>query len=333
MNVLLSYPVERSVTLTLANGTTERLALAEAIVDSDSTSDTVWRNRTFNGYGPSGVADATYVYANYGLPADFDALAAAGVSVAGRVVLVRYGKCFRGLKVMNAESRGAIGVIIYSDPADDGAARGPVYPNGPWRPATSVQRGSVQYLSLCPGSPSGGRAESVCGFAEADTMPKIPVLPISAHDATPLLNALADTTVMPPAAGFQGAVASASYNAGPSTATVRVYTNNTFAVSPIWNIIATIPGSLPYAADRRVLVGNHRDAWVFGATDPNSGTTVLLETAHALSAAYVQGWRPARTLQLCNWDGEEYGLLGSTAYGGSKKTQRKNSYLTNESSI
>lgn len=180
--VLLTYPVERS--LDLVDDKTGDVVcaapLAEDVLPTDPTSDTWWRNHTFNGYSPSGNVTAPVVYANFGFPEDFAALKAAGVEVKGAIVLMRYGKCFRGLKAMNAEANGAIAALIYSDPEQDGYAQGSVYPDGPWRPPSSVQRGSIQFISICAGDPSRaylpeGSVEAVCGRSQQELIPTIPV--------------------------------------------------------------------------------------------------------------------------------------------------------------
>lgn len=316
--VLLAYPVERSLSLVDAVGKEVwKAPLAEKVLNSDATSDTWWRNHTFNGYSPSGHATAPIVYANFGLPEDFKELEDAGVSVKGAVALMRYGKCFRGLKAKNAQEAGAVAALIYSDPEQDGYAQGSVYPSGPWRPASSVQRGSIQFISTCAGdparaySPHGLDVEKVCGYTQEELIPKIPVLPVSYGDALPLLKSLGGE-VAPPS--FQGAL-NLTYRTGPSTLRASVNVHNHFQKSPVWNVIARIPGSLPSDHDHPVILGNHRDAWVYGAADPNSGTAQMLEVAHGLGALLKTGWRPLRTLILCSWSGEEYGLLGSTAWG------------------
>jgi len=275
-------------------------------------------NHTFNSYSPSGNATAPVVYANFGLPEDFSALEAAGVSVKGAIALMRYGKCFRGLKAMNAQAAGAVAALIYSDPEQDGYAVGSVYPDGPWRPKTSVQRGSIQFISICAGDPArayaphGKSVEEVCGKAQDELIPQIPVLPISWADAMIFLTSLAGPEAPPP---FRGAL-NITYRMGPTSpyrAALRI--RNHFQKSPVWNVIATIPGSLPKERDQPVLLGNHRDAWVYGAADPNSGTAQMIEVAKGLGALLQKGWRPQRTILLCSWSGEEYGLLGSTAWG------------------
>eukprot|EP00929_Paragymnodinium_shiwhaense_P124314 TRINITY_DN9950_c0_g2_i1.p1 TRINITY_DN9950_c0_g2~~TRINITY_DN9950_c0_g2_i1.p1 ORF type:complete len:732 (-),score=108.41 TRINITY_DN9950_c0_g2_i1:136-2331(-) len=316
---LLAYPVNRSLTLVDSEGRVlSKASLSEELISSDRTTDTWWRNHTFNGYSPSGNVEARVVYANYGFPEDFAALEEAGVSVKGAIALMRYGKCFRGLKAKNAQEAGAVAALIYSDPADDGFAQGSVYPNGPWRPPTSVQRGSIQFISTCAGDPArayaphGRSVEEVCGYSQDELIPKIPVLPMSYSDATPFLESLGGPEV-PPA--FRGAL-NLTYRFGPSAegAKAVLHVHNRFQKSPVWNVIAKIPGSLAADVDQPILLGNHRDAWVYGAADPNSGTAQLLEVARGLGKLLKKGWRPLRTIVLCSWSGEEYGLLGSTAW-------------------
>jgi N-acetylated-alpha-linked acidic dipeptidase len=254
-----------------------RATLSEDLLDADvdETTDTPWRNHTFHGYGASGtVTGAHLIYANYGRPQDFDVLEAAGISVAGRVVLVRYGQCFRGLKVRNAEQRGAVGVLIYSDPADDGYGKGVTYPNGPWRPESGIQRGSVQYNSRCAGDPLRAdpryetilntTVEELCGVVSPrDMIPSIPSLPLSYRDALPLMQNLggpvaADT---PGAEDFVGGLANLTYRLGPSRGVLNMRVDNEEVVTTVPNVVGVIPGSLPPDRDMPVLLGNHRDAW------------------------------------------------------------------------
>lgn len=326
VDALLSAPVSSSLQLLRVDGDPAvgggvevvfDAALSEDVLDIDATSDTWYRNHTFNGYSPSGNVTAQMVYANYGRPEDFDALEAAGVSVDGTIVIIRYGKCFRGLKAMNAQARGAVGVIIYSDPQQCGSTWGPTYPDGGWRPSFSVQRGSVVFNSLCIGDPSRAAAdrtvEEICGFSLDELRPLVPVMPISYGDAEPFLRGLGGT-VAPE--GFQGGL-NFTYTLGPSGPSnlVRMCVENEEHVGPVWNVIGTIPGTLPIGQDRPIILGNHRDAWVFGAVDPNSGTSALIEVARGLGALLEGGWRPRRTIVLCSWSGEELGMVGSTAWG------------------
>ncbi|KAH8076771.1 exopeptidase [Aureococcus anophagefferens] len=280
--------------------------LAEDVLAADPTSDNWYRNMTFNAYAPSGDVAARVVYANFGMPSDFDALEAAGVDVRGKIALTRYGGCFRGLKAMNAEARGAVATLIYSDPQQDGFTWGPTNPAGPWRPPQGVQRGSAQYLSLCAGDPFrlylDADAPDPCG--NVSYVPKHPVLPLSYEDALPILELLGGPAAP---ASFAGGLAVA-YALGPSRATFRLHVDNEYAEGAVPNVVATLAGD-DAAFPRPVYAGNHRDAWVLGAVDPHSGTA-----ARALAAARDAGWRPRRTVVLCSWSGEEYGLLGSTAY-------------------
>ena len=315
--VLLTYPLNRSLDLVDGDGKVVlRAPLSEAILPSDPTSDTWWRNHTFNAYSPSGDVTSEVVYANYGFPEDFEALKAAGIDPRGKVALMRYGKCFRGLKAMNAERNGALAALIYSDPEEDGYAKGSVYPDGPWRPPSSVQRGSIQFISLCPGDPSRaylpeGELEALCGYNQSELIPNIPTLPLSYEDAAPLLKSLGGPNAPP---NFRGAL-NLTYRLGPSTGVrARLSIRNSFEKRPVWNVLAKVGGTLPPDADQPIFLGNHRDAWVYGAADPNSGTAQLIEVAKGLGALLRTGWRPRRSLVLCSWSGEEYGLLGSTAY-------------------
>lgn len=291
--------------------------LAEPALSGDSTSDTIWRNHTFLGYAPSGEAEGELVYANYGTPQDFEVLRNAGVDVAGKIVLVRYGECFRGLKVRNAQESGALAVLIYSDPFDDGFVQGPVYPEGPWRPEYGVQRGSVQFNSLCGGDPKRAAGphsvEELCGYHADELIPKIPAVPLSYGSATQLLQQLGGKAGP---ADFKGGL-SVNYTMGPSGFRLHLRTQHFEKTTPIPNVVTVIEGldaEGGSATIRPVLLGNHRDAWVFGAADPNSGTASLLELGRGLGALVKGGWKPLRTIMLLSWSGEEYGLLGSTAW-------------------
>lgn len=286
-----------------------RASLSEDLLDS--TSDNYWRNHTFNAYGASGFVEAPIVYANYGMPSDFETLEKLGVSVAGAIVLTRYGGCFRGLKAMNAEARGAVATLIYSDPEDDGFTKGPVYPDGPWRPESAVQRGSAQYLSLCAGDPFRLYLErSPCG-TNVSYLPTKPVLPLSYGDAREIFRRLGGPSAP---REFVGGLEKGDYRLGPSNQTFALETKNEYERGKIPNVIATIKGK----TNRTVLAGNHRDAWVYGAVDPHSGTVSLLEAArsfgHLRRRQSDNEWRPIRTIVFCSWSGEEYGLIGSTAF-------------------
>jgi N-acetylated-alpha-linked acidic dipeptidase len=273
----------------------------------------------FHAYSPSGEAEGQVIYANYGLPEDYDQLEALGISARDRIVLVRYGKVYRGVKVRAAEERKAAGVLIYSDPADDGYMQGDIYPYGPMRPETGIQRGTVQYLFLYPGDPlTPGWAAT--GAAErnnaerAKNLPRIPSLPISYGDAEKILRNLAGPNVPK---GWQGGLPFA-YHLGPGPTALQLKAEMDYQIRPITNVIGTLRGS--DEPENIIIVGNHRDAWTYGAVDPNSGTAALLEMARTLGELVQQGYRPRRTIQFANWDGEEHGLLGSTEWVEHHKT-------------
>lgn len=267
----------------------------------------------FNAYSPSGEITARVIYANYGLPEDYRRLREAGIEVAGKIVIVRYGKCFRGVKAYVAEENHAAGLLIYSDPAEDGYRQGDVYPRGPWRPATGVQRGSILYLTGYAGDPLTPGVAATKGakrlvLKEATTLPRIPTTPISSEDAAPILENLGGP-VAP--REWQGALPF-TYHLGPGASKVHLKLDMDFQVRPIWNVTAQIPGTTQ--PDWWVVVGNHRDAWTYGAVDPNSGTAPLLAVARGLGQLLKQGWKPQRSIVLASWDAEEFGLIGSTEW-------------------
>lgn len=312
-DVLLPYPKQPSI-VELVAPRRERLTLKEAVVPEDPSSSNPRIIPLFNGYSASGDVTAPLVYVNYGLPPDYDALKKIGVDVKGKIVLARYGNSFRGVKAKVAQDNGAVGLIIYSDPADDGYMQGDVFPKGPWRPASSAQRGSVQFLSTAPGDPLTPGVPAIPGtprlkMEDVTTLTRIPVQPISYGDARHLLEPL-QGAVRP--RGFQGGLPFAYHVGGTSDVRVHLKTDMDYQVRKIWNVISRIDGA--QEKDRWVVMGNHRDAWTFGAVDPNSGTTAMLEAARAFGGLLKKGWQPRRTIVLCSWDGEEYGLLGSTEW-------------------
>ncbi|HXM34684.1 MAG TPA: M28 family metallopeptidase, partial [Pyrinomonadaceae bacterium] len=292
-----------------------RLSTREAVVPQDPTSANPKITPLFNGYSASGDVTAALVYANYGLPPDYEALQKAGVDVKGKIVLVRYGNSFRGVKAKVAQDNGAIGCLIYSDPADDGYMQGDVYPKGPWRPIASGQRGSVQYLFKYPGDPLTPGKPAIPGvprlkLEEAyDDIPRIPVQPLGYDEARKLIQPLKGP-VRP--RGFQGGLDFAYHVGGTEDVKVHLKTDMDYQSRTIWDVVTRIDGA--NEKDRWVVMGNHRDAWVFGAVDPNSGTAAMLETARGFAQLLKQGWKPRRTIVLCSWDGEEYGLIGSTEW-------------------
>src|SRR5687767_3283666 len=312
--VLLPYPRHPGIVELITSQGRERLTLQEAVIAADPSSSDPRIIPPFNGYSPSGDVTAPLVYVNYGLPPDYEALKKIGVDVKGKIAIARYGNSFRGVKAKVAEDQGAIGLIIYSDPADDGYSQGDVYPKGPWRPVSSAQRGSVQYLFKAPGDPLTPGKPSVPGvprlkMEEATNLTRIPVQPISYGDAKRLLEPLGGP-VRP--RGFQGGLPFPYHVGGTDSVRVHLKTEMDYQVRKIWNVISRIDGN--EEKDRWVIMGNHRDAWTFGAVDPNSGSTAMLEAGRGFGELLKSGWKPRRTILMCSWDGEEYGLLGSTEW-------------------
>lgn len=267
----------------------------------------------YNAYSPPGDVSGQVVYANYGRPEDFAALDRLGVDVQNKIVLTRYGENFRGVKSSQAEQRGARGVLIYSDPADDGFTRGPVYPKGPFRPADAIQRGSVQYLWQYPGDPLTPGKPSVPGTPridreEAENLPSIPTTPISYGEAEPLLRALGGPEAPEE---FQGGL-DFDYHVGPGSTEVNLDLDIDYRPIRVRDVVAEIPGASK--PEETVLLGGHYDAWTYGAEDNTSAWSTTVEIGRVLADMAERGWRPERTITLTGWDGEEYGLLGSTEY-------------------
>lgn len=284
----------------------------------------------FHSSSPSGDVTAEVVYANYGTQQDFKKLASMGISVQDKIVLVRYGANFRGVKVYLAQQYGAKGVLIYSDPSDDGYYRGDVYPKGPFRPESGVQRGSVQFLPIYPGDPqTPGFASTpdlpdsrrIVGRGPDGNEPSIPSNPLSYKDAAPILKCM-DGPVSP--RGWQGGLPFTYHLGGTGKVKVHMHLEQDIALRTIWDVIGVIPGTDPAQKDNWVIAGNHRDAWVFGAVDPSSGTAAMLEAVHGLGELIKQGWRPKRTILVGSWDAEEEGLIGSTEW-----TEQNASHLAN----
>ena len=312
--VWLNYP-KSPTTLELITTRHQPLSTREAVVPGDPTSSNPKITPLFNGYSASGDVTAPVVYANYGLPGDYEELKKAGVDVKGKIVIVRYGNSFRGVKAKVAEDNGAVGCIIYSDPEDDGYMQGDVYPKGPWRPVASGQRGSVQYLFDYPGDPLTPGKPAIPGTPrlkpeEATDLTRLPVQPIAYDVAKTILSQLKGP--VRPSRGFQGGLPFAYHVGGTNDVKLRLKTDMDYKLRKIWDVVARIDGN--EEKDRWVILGNHRDAWVFGAVDPNSGSSTMLEVGHGLAGLLKQGWKPRRTIILCSWDAEEYGLIGSTEW-------------------
>jgi len=311
-DVLFPTPVDRVVELVAP--TTFKAALQETPVAGDPTSSQQAEQLpSYNAYSVDGDVTGPLVFVNYGVPADYDELAQRGISVKGAIVIAKYGGSWRGIKPKVAAEHGAIGCLIYSDPRDDGYAGGDVFPAGPMRPAQGVQRGSVADMPVYPGDPltpgiGATKNAKRLSVAQAPTITKIPVLPISYGDAQPLLAALGGP--MAPSSWRGGLPITYRLGAGPARVHLRVKSD--WSLKTLYDVIARLPGSTE--ADQWVIRGNHHDAWVNGAEDPISGLVAELEEARALGALYKQGWRPKRTIIYAAWDGEEPGLLGSTEW-------------------
>lgn len=267
----------------------------------------------YNIYSADGDVTGPLIYANFGMPADYEELERNNISVKGAIVITRYGGGWRGLKPKLAYEHGAIGCLIYSDPADDGYGQGDVLPKGPMRPPDGVQRGSVADTTIYPGDPLTPGIASVPGakrlpISEAKTLMQIPVMPIGYGDAEPLLKAL-DGRVVP--AAWRGGLP-ITYHFGPGPAKVHLKLAFDWGQKPVLDVIAKMTGA--EEPDVWLVRGNHYDGWVNGANDPISGQSSLLEEARALGEMAKQGWRPKRTLIYAAWDGEEPGLIGSTEW-------------------
>ena len=314
--VWFNYPSEISVDLTAPPGIVMHGPSREH-VDGDPFQSDPRVTIPFNGMSPSGDVEAEVVYANYGTPEDFEKLAQMKVDVRGKIVLVRYGQNFRGVKVFVAQEHGAAGVIIYSDPADDGWKRGDKYPQGPWRPDTGAQRGSIGFMFQFAGDPTSPGLAAVPSLADdkrtppekSTQLPKIPTTPLSYADAWPILEHLGGPESP---REWQGSLPF-TYHVGPGPSKVKMHLKQDYQYRTIWDVIGRVRGSeLP---DEWVVSGNHRDAWVYGAVDPNSGTAAMLEAVHGIGELLKSGWKPKRTLVFGSWDAEEEGLMGSTEWG------------------
>jgi N-acetylated-alpha-linked acidic dipeptidase len=288
------------------------LNLQEGRVPEDTTSFAFPQVTPFNGYGAAGDVRGEVVYVNYGLIEDYAQLDSMGVSVKGKIAIARYGRSFRGIKAREAEKHGTLGLIIYSDPADDGYVRGDVYPAGPMRPSQGIQRGSVMNPNgdpSTPGYPSTANAKRIA--AGAMDVPHIPVLPISYGNAAELLRGLTGKSIPQP---WQGGLPF-RYHVGPGPVQARIAVETDATTNPykqIWDTFGTIRGS--EFPDEIVIIGGHRDAWGPGAADNVSGTVSVLEAARAISEQVKAGNRPKRTIVFATWDAEEWGLIGSTEF-------------------
>jgi len=293
-----------------------RALLRELPVSGDPDSRNKSISSAWSGMSASGEVTAPLVYAHSGNPEDYDLLRQQGIDVKGKVVLVRYSNpySYRGFKALTAQREGAAAILIYSDPAEDGYKKGKTDPAGPWGPEYHIQRGAITYDFMVPGDPLTPGWASVPGAKripvdEAVSIPKIMALPLSWHDAKPLLAAM-DGPVAPE--GWQGGLP-LKYHIGAGRVRVHVKVEMDNSIQPYYVVEGRIRGAeLP---DDWIVLGNHRDAWVFGGVDPSSGTAALMELTRSLGKLAKQGMRPRRTLVFCSWDGEEVGLTGSTEWG------------------
>ena len=312
-DVLHSKP--RSVSLEMTEPTQYTASLREDAYEVDPDTKNPAVSGSYFGYSASGDVTSEVVYAHSGNPEDYEILRKRGISVKGKIVLVRYSNpySYRGFKALTAEREGAAALLIYSDPAEDGYTRGKVFPDGPWGPESHIQRGAITYDYIVPGDPTTPGWASVAGAKhiapeEARSLPKIPALPLSWRDAKPLLENMNGPEAPK---DWQGALPIRYRLTGAVKAHVKV--NMDTSLQPYTVVEARIRGSeLP---DEWVLLGNHRDAWVYGGVDPSSGTASMMELTRALGEMKQRGVRPRRTIVVCSWDGEEYALTGSTEWG------------------
>ena len=311
--VLLSSP--RDISVEMVEPVVYRATLREEGYPVDKDTSNISVSIGFNAYSASGEVTAPLVYAHGGNPEDYDRLLEMGIDIKGKIALVRYSEpySYRGFKALTAQRRGAAGLLIYSDPKDDGFGRGAVFPDGPWGPESHIQRGGIPFDFMVPGDPLTPGWASVPGARrlkpeESEILPKIMAVPLSYKDARPLLQNLAGPAVPPE---WQGGLPFA-YRVGPGPAKVHLKVDMDNSVGSIWNVVGKIKGR--EEPEKWVVVGNHRDAWVYGAVDPSSGTAALLGLAQNLGRLVKDGYRPKRTIVFCNWDAEENTLTGSTEW-------------------
>jgi N-acetylated-alpha-linked acidic dipeptidase len=322
------YPTPISETLELLGDAPFKATLTEPPIPGDETSArTKDALPAYVAYQGDGDVSAPLVYVNYGMPDDYLQLERLGVSVRGKIVIVRYGEGWRGLKPKLAQEHGAVGCIIFSDPRDDGYGAADAYPNGPGRPANGVQRGSVADMTQYPGdplTPGVGATAAAARLSTADSpvILKIPVLPISYGDAQHFLAALGGRVVPP---GWRGALPITYHVGGGDGARVHIAVKSDWPLKTIYNVVAVMKGST--YPDQWIMRGNHHDGWVFGAADPMSGHIAMMGEAKAIGALAKTGWRPKRTLVYLSWDAEEPMLLGSTEWAETHAAELKEKAL------
>jgi N-acetylated-alpha-linked acidic dipeptidase len=307
------FPTPKTRVLEMVAPTSYKALLKEPALKEDATSGQDDQLPTYNAWSADGDVTGELVFVNYGIPEDYERLALMGIDVKGKIVIAKYGRSWRGIKPKVAQEHGALGCIIYSDPKDDGYYQGEVYPKGAFKNEFGVQRGSILDMPIYPGdplTPNIGATENAkrLNRLEAPSLLKIPVLPISYHDAKPLLEAL-EGPVAPES--WRGALPF-TYHVGPGKTKVHLKVDFDWKIKPAYDVIAKMRGS--QYPDQWVVRGNHHDAWVNGAGDPVSGLGAELDEAQAIGQLVAAGWHPKRTLVYCAWDGEEPGLLGSTEW-------------------
>jgi N-acetylated-alpha-linked acidic dipeptidase len=312
--VYLPWPVRYEAML--VEPVTEKLALQEEPIPQDKDSYSAAVGIPYCAYSADVDVSAPVVYVNNGNPEDYDLLAQHGIDVRGKIALARYSVpySYRGFKALTAQRRGAAALILYSDPADDGYRKGEVYPWGPWGPESHLQRGGIVYDFNLPGDPRTPGWASVPGgrflpAEEAVSMPTIAAAPMSYKDARRILENMSGPNAPP---SWQGGLPF-TYRLGPGPAKLHLVIKNDKEVRSIWNVVGRIRGS--ERPDEWVVLGNHRDAWVFGGVDPSSGSASLMETTRAFGELKRKGWKPRRTLIFASWDAEEFTLTGSTEWG------------------
>jgi N-acetylated-alpha-linked acidic dipeptidase len=318
--VLLPWPGRRRIDVVAPD--TLKLEVEEEKIRGDQWADKPGILPAYNAYSPSGDVTGEIVYVNFGIPADYETLEKLGIDVKGKIVLARYGGSWRGIKPKVAAEHGAIACIIYSDPHEDGYFQGEVYPEGPFRGAGMIQRGSVMDMPRYPGDPSTPGRPSKPGvdrlaMDKIETFAPIPVQPMSYRDGQELLKRLKGP-VAPEA--WRGALP-LTYHIGPGPARVHMSLQMEYAQRRLINVVARIPGAV--APDEWIIVGSHRDAWTFGASDSVSGHVSMMSVARAMGDMMKKGWRPRRSLVFVSWDGEEQGLLGSTEWVEDLETELK----------
>ena len=313
--VLLPWPEEITVELTAPRAW--RASMREEPIEGDKYTQIPAEaaGLPYHAYSASGDVVAPVVYAASGNPADYDRLAAAGIDVRGKIALVRYSVpySYRGFKALTAQRRGAAGLLIYSDPADDGFAKGKVYPEGPWGPPSHIQRGGIVFDFMVPGDPLTPGWASVPGTRRIDksqavSLPTIISAPLSHADARVILEAMGGPEAP---AEWKGALPITYRMGGEATVRMRVRIDD--KIRPIWTVTGRIRGR--EEPDREVIVGNHRDAWIYGGVDPSSGSAALVELARNLGELKAGGWRPRRSIVFASWDAEEFTLTSSTEWG------------------